>query len=194
MLPTQPKMLSKKELRKAMNDRLHRLTAAEKAAASAAVCTRLAALPQYAQARRIMAFLNMPDEVSLDALIRQALAEGKEVYVPVCVDKQHIEAARLDGLDQAVVGAYGIRTAPAGSPRIPASDLDVIVVPGLAFDVQGHRLGHGAAYYDRFLAEKGTAAAVAAAWDVQIVPAVPVEAHDIIMTDIVTDKQHLVMH
>ena len=69
-------MLSKKELRKAMNDRLHQLTEGEKAAASAAVCARLAALPQYQQARSIMAFLHMPDEVSLDGLIQQALADA----------------------------------------------------------------------------------------------------------------------
>ena len=70
-------MASKKELRKAMNARLHGLTAEEKAAASAAVCARLAALPQYRQASSIMAFLHMPDEVSLDALIKDALAAGK---------------------------------------------------------------------------------------------------------------------
>ena len=94
-------MLSKKELRKAMNDRFHQLTEGEKAAASAAVCARLAALPQYQQARSIMAFLHMPDEVSLDGLIQQALADGKEVYVPVCVDKQRIEGRRLYTLEQA---------------------------------------------------------------------------------------------
>lgn len=187
-------MLSKKELRKAMNDRLHQLTEGEKAAASAAVCARLAALPQYQQARSIMAFLHMPDEVSLDGLIQQALADGKEVYAPVCVDKQRIEGRRLYTLEQAVCGAYGIRTAPPDNPRIEADELDVIFVPGLAFDAKGHRLGHGAAYYDRFLAGKGRAAAIAAAWDVQLVPDVPVEAHDIVMTDIVTDKQHLVIH
>ena len=171
-------MASKKELRKAMNARLHGLTAEEKAAASAAVCARLAALPQYRQASSIMAFLHMPDEVSLDALIKDALAAGKEVYVPVCVDKQHIEGRRLYTLEQAVCGAYGIRTAPPDNPRIEADELDVIFVPGL----------------DRFLAGKGGAAAIAAAWDVQIIPDVPVEAHDVIMTDIVTDKQHLIIH
>ena len=186
-------MVSKKELRKAMDARLHGLTTEEKAAASAAVCARLSALPQYRQAGSIMAFLHMPDEVSLDALIQDALAAGKEVYVPVCVDKQHIEGRRLYTLEQAVCGAYGIRTAPQDTPRIEADELDVIFVPGLAFDSKGHRLGHGAAYYDRFLAEKGEAAAIAAAWDVQIIPDVPVEAHDVIMTDIVTDKQHIII-
>ena len=71
------------------------------------------ALPAYTRAQRIMAFLNMPDEVSLDALISQAIRDGKEVYVPVCVSRTEIAAARLLGLEQAVVGAYGIRTAPA---------------------------------------------------------------------------------
>ena len=188
------KMLSKKELRSAMYDRLHRLTEAEKNSAGAAVCARLMAHPAYARARRIMAFLNMPDEVSLDALMAQAIADGKEVYVPVCVSRTDIEAARLERLEQAVVGAYGIRTAPEDSPHIAASDLDVILVPGLAFDEKGGRLGHGAAYYDRFLSGKGEAAAIAAAWDVQIVPEVPMEAHDVIMTEIVTDKRHLVLH
>ena len=145
-------MLSKKELRKAMNDRLHQLTEGEKAAASAAVCARLSALPQYQQARSIMAFLHMPDEVSLDGLIQQALADGKEVYVPVCVDKHRIEGRRLYTLEQAVCGAYGIRTAPPDNPRIEADELDVIFVPGLAFDARGGRLGYGAGYYDRYLA------------------------------------------
>ena len=187
-------MLSKKELRSAMYDRLHRMTEAEKNSASAAVCARLMALPAYTRAQRIMAFLNMPDEVSLDALISQAIRDGKEVYVPVCVSRTEIAAARLLGLEQAVVGAYGIRTAPEGSLKVAASDLDVILVPGLAFDEKGGRLGHGAAYYDRFLSGKGEAAAIAAAWDVQIVPEVPMEAHDVIMTEIVTDKRHLVLH
>lgn len=187
-------MLSKKELRSAMYDRLHRMTEAEKNSASAAVCARLMALPAYTRAQRIMAFLNMPDEVSLDALISQAIRDGKEVYVPVCVSRTEIAAARLLGLEQAVVGAYGIRTAPEGSLKVAASDLDVIIVPGLAFDEKGGRLGHGAAYYDRFLAGKGEAIAIATAWDVQLVPDVPVEAHDVIMTEVVTDRRHLVLH
>lgn len=187
-------MRSKKELRCAMYDRLHQLTEAEKNSASAAVCARLLALPSYARARRIMAFLNMPDEVSLDALISQAVRDGKEVYVPVCVNRTQIEAARLERLDQAVIGAYQIRTAPEGSPRVAAADLDVIFVPGLAFDEKGGRLGHGAAYYDRFLIEKGAAEAIAVAWDIQVVPDVPVEAHDVLMTEVVTDRRHLVIH
>ena len=81
-----------------MYDRLHRMTEAEKNSASAAVCARLMALPAYTRAQRIMAFLNMPDEVSLDALISQAIRDGKEVYVPVCVSRTEIAAARLLGL------------------------------------------------------------------------------------------------
>ncbi|WP_444309598.1 5-formyltetrahydrofolate cyclo-ligase, partial [Megasphaera sp.] len=105
-------MASKKELRKAMDARLHGLTAEEKAAASAAVCARLAALPQYRQASSIMAFLHMPDEVSLDALIKDALAAGKEVYVPVCGEKQHSDGRRRETREPAGCGAAGLRPAP----------------------------------------------------------------------------------
>ena len=88
-------MVSKKELRKAMNARLHGLTVEEKTAASAAVCARLAALPQYQQACRIMAFLHMSDEVSLDGLIQQALADGKGSELAVGGMATKLRAAKM---------------------------------------------------------------------------------------------------
>lgn len=185
-------MASKKELRKAMNSRLQQLTVVEKKAKSAAVCQKILQLPAYKNAKRLMAFLNMTEEISLDALMTEAIAAGKEVYVPLCLNKTQMEAVRLPSVAEAVTGMYGIRTAPAGSPKLAPEKLDLVLVPGLAFDRQGHRLGHGAAYYDRFLGRCPKAAAVAVAFHEQVVPAVPVDAHDVSMHALVTDEEKII--
>lgn len=182
---------SKKELRREMAGRLQQLPLAAQQRKSLAVCQQLLSLPVYQQAKRLMAFLNMPEEVSLDALIDRAIADGKEVYVPLCRDKTQMDAVRLDNLNAAVEGMYGIRTAPAGSPCIEPAALDLVLVPGVAFDRHGHRLGHGAAYYDRFLAKSGNAPAVAAAFSEQTVDFVPIDAHDVSMSALVTDTEYL---
>lgn len=185
-------MQSKRELRKAMNIRLQALSGTEQAESSAAICSRLAVLPQYKQARRIMAFLSMPGEVCLDAFIARAIREGRQVYVPKCISKGIMEAVRLESLQDAAVGAYGIRTAPEGSQRIDPAALDLIIVSGLAFDGHGGRLGRGAGFYDRFLAPLKADRYMAVAWDMQIVEHVPVEDHDIPLPAILTEQRYII--
>ena len=90
-----------------------------------------------------MAFLSMPGEVCLDSLLDQAIREGRHVYVPRCLSRGVMEAVRLDSVTTAVNGEYGIRTAPAESPAASPDTLDLILVPGVAFDEDGRRLGHG---------------------------------------------------
>lgn len=181
-------MKNKVLLRQRMRELLQQLPAAVQSAGSDAVCRYVSALPQYRRAERIMAFLHMPGEVSLDALIAAAVAAGKEVYVPRCLGPGLMEAARLPSLAAAVSGAYGIRTAPPDSPAVAATSLDLILVSGLAFDAAGHRLGRGAGFYDRYLQPLRRDVSIAVAWQAQSVAAVPTEAHDVPMSLIVTEE------
>ncbi|MCI1751009.1 MAG: 5-formyltetrahydrofolate cyclo-ligase [Megasphaera cerevisiae] len=182
---------SKKELRKVMRDRLRRVSPAGQTRRNTAICTRIAVLPQYKKAGRIMAYLNMPGEASLDGLMEQAIREGRQVYVPRCVGPGRMEAVLLPSVAAAEAGAYGIRTAPEGSLAADPADLDMILIPGLAFDVWGHRLGRGAGFYDRFLQSLRPAGMLAVAWDMQIVPLVPIEAHDVIIPSVLTETRYI---
>lgn len=177
---------NKEYLRNAMKRRLEQYPLALQARGNDAICRRLAALPDYQNASRLMAFLNMSHEVSLDSLLREALREGKEVYVPHCVARGHMEAVRLVSLDEVTQGAYGIREPLHRETYVSPTDMELIIVPGLAFDADGHRLGRGAGFYDRYLARTPAAAIAAVAWDIQIVSQVPTEGHDAIMPTIVT--------
>ena len=139
-----------------------------------------------------MAFLNMKGEVSLDTFLIQALKEGKEVYVPYCFANGHMEAVQMTSLNEVVHGMYGIRVPKEGSPRIAPEQLEWIIVPGLAFDAEGHRLGRGAGFYDRYLQRAPQAAVTAVAGDIQIVPHVPTEAHDYPLPAVLTQSRYMV--
>ncbi len=185
---------TKQVLRQEMEAKLQAVPCKRQDEMSRDVCARIAVLPLYKQARRVMAFLHMPGEIDLDPLIEQALKEQKEVYVPLCLSGRRMEAQQLSSMSAALVGAYGIRTAPAGSAIIDPADLDLILVPGLAFDGQGNRLGRGAGFYDRFLLRARGETLVAVGWDMQVVPAVPVEAHDMTIPAILTEQRFIFQH
>lgn len=135
----------------------------------------------YAAARVIMAFLAMPDEPQMDEVITQAIADNKKICVPYCAeaDLGIMAAVQLTGLADLVIGKHNIRTPePKNLTVINPSELDLIIVPGVAFDSQGKRLGMGAGYYDRFLPKAEKAALIGAAWPDAVLPEVPAEEHD----------------
>lgn len=173
-----------------MKDRIRALDIQEKERASTVLCGCLAALPVMQAATRLMAFLHMPSEVDVDPFIAWALAQGKEVYVPFCLDGGHMDGVRLTSLTAVTTGAYGIRTAQSSEVIDPA-DLDCILVPGLAFDSAFHRLGRGGGYYDRYLPKCMKALRIAVAWDMQHIDTVPVDSHDCLMDAIVTERRIL---
>jgi len=181
----------KNRLRAAIRRHVAALSADERRAASDSIARRVLALAAFCQARAVMLFASMPDEVDTSAIIAGALAAGKRVGLPRCRPGGHeldvIEIA--DPAADPAPGRYGIPE-PVGDCLIPPADLDLVLVPGRAFDRSGNRLGRGAAYYDRFLA--GAAARAlrcAVCFEGQLLPTVPHDAHDVPVHVIVTDKQ-----
>lgn len=120
-----------------------------------AICGHILALPQWQGAKRVLLYLNTPQEPGTRALALAALAAGKEVYAPVCGEEEgRMAFFRFTDLAQLRAGKWGIQEPPQGMPLPGKGAAELCLVPGLAFDRRGSRLGYGKGYYDRFLAAR----------------------------------------
>jgi 5-formyltetrahydrofolate cyclo-ligase len=176
----------------------HRLIAARRAieppqreAWTASITTRLEALQAWRDARVIHAYVGALDgEVGTRAIVERALAEGRTVACPrVRREPPGLASYAIRSLDDLVAGPRGLwEPDPDRGEAVPDSALDLVLVPGIAFDRRGWRIGFGAGYYDRFLA--GVAAAtVGLAFSLQILDKLPVEPHDVPVDWIMTEGE-----
>ncbi|MBP2652882.1 MAG: yqgN [Firmicutes bacterium] len=149
--------------------------------------------PVYKKAATVMIYLAMPDEPGTDAIIEKALADGKQVCVPLLRQEYgYMDAARIKGLDDLVIGRMSLKMPnPASCEIVDPADVDLIIVPGVAFDLNGNRLGMGAGYYDRFLEEMDEIFLLGLAWSFQVLPNVPSAEHDIKMQQLLTEDGFL---
>ena len=182
----------KKGLRQKMLAMRRALSANETESRSSSLKENILSLPEYKNAKKIMAFLAMKGESNLDGFIRQALLDGKEVYIPVCLPERQMEAGRLIDMEHFEKGPLGLRNLPAGYEVSSPESLDLVLIPGLAVSQEGIRLGMGAGYYDRYLARVPFEKRVAALWDFQVIPDIPSEPFDQKIAKIVTDKSVIV--
>lgn len=182
----------KKGLRQKMLAMRRALSANETESRSSSLKENIHSLPEYKNAKKIMAFLAMKGESNLDGFIRQALLDGKEVYIPVCLPERQMEAGRLIDMEHFEKGPLGLRNLPAGYEVTSPESLDLVLIPGLAVSQEGIRLGMGAGYYDRYLARVPFEKRVAALWDFQVIPDIPSEPFDQKIAKIVTDKSVIV--
>lgn len=182
----------KKGLRQKMLAMRRALSANETESRSSSLKENILSLLEYKNAKKIMAFLAMKGESNLDGFIRQALLDGKEVYIPVCLPERQMEAGRLIDMEHFEKGPLGLRNLPAGYEVTSPESLDLVLIPGLAVSQEGIRLGMGAGYYDRYLARVPFEKRVAALWDFQVIPDIPSEPFDQKISKIVTDKSVIV--
>lgn len=136
--------------------------------------------------------LSFGSEVDTGGLVREARRRGVRVVVPVTVlDERRLLLTELREDAELVPGPFGIpEPHPGARVPVPVESLDAVVVPGIAFDVQGNRLGWGAGYYDRLLTGvRPGVPVVALAFECQIVPAIPSLGHDVRMSAIVTEQR-----
>ena len=182
----------KKGLRQKMLAMRRALSANETESRSSSLKENILSLLEYKNAKKIMAFLAMKGESNLDGFIRQALLDGKEVYIPVCLPERQMEAGRLIDMEHFEKGPLGLRNLPAGYEVTSPESLDLVLIPGLAVSQEGIRLGMGAGYYDRYLARVPFEKRVAALWDLQVIPDIPSEPFDQKIAKIVTDKSVIV--
>jgi 5-formyltetrahydrofolate cyclo-ligase len=184
-------MTSKRELRQVMSGRLATLDVTAIRSASAAVWERLATLPAFAQAERLLIYVSHGAELETHGLIQQLLALGRQVCVPRFDRQRHeYEASRLmDFATDLEPGQLGILEPVAAAVRpVDMQEIEVALVPGRAFSRSGTRLGRGKGYFDRLLAGmSGTK--IGLAFSFQVVERVPFESHDVHMDYIVTETE-----
>jgi 5-formyltetrahydrofolate cyclo-ligase len=177
----------KASLRKQVAKERDGLTPEERRTRSREIGRRLFQQPEFIAASTILFFASFRSEVDTLPLIRQALSAGKRVVLPKVRGKE-LALFEIKELDADVsAGAWGISEPRENNPVALAS-VDLIIVPGLAFDERGNRLGYGAGFYDKLLASCTTTTA-ALAYEVQIVPNVPAAEHDVPIQKIVTEKR-----
>lgn len=184
---TTPLDNAKVTLRAHVRTRLKAIPGTERAEASRLLCARLREESAWRMARSILLFAPLPDEPDIWPLLAEALATGKTVALPTFVPGTNTYTARrvVDPARDLVIGKFGIREVAELSPEMELNQLDLVLVPGVAFDTQGGRLGRGKGFYDRLLAEvRGTKCGVA--FDEQMVDAVPVGPQDIPLNCILT--------
>jgi 5-formyltetrahydrofolate cyclo-ligase len=178
-------------LRKRMRQLRGTLPAEARARRSAAVSARVIALPCWQSARSVALFASMPDEFDTRALLDDAVARGLDVAMPV-VTEGRVLAFRwlLRGGQRfpTAMSAYGIDEPTEEAPAVDLATLDVVIVPALAMDPRGHRLGFGRALYDNTLVLMSKATRVATVFAFQMIAEVPDEAHDQRVHFIVTDE------
>lgn len=144
----------KKALRQRLSEERGALGEEHRAFASSRICARLRDLSCWRFADAVLLYMPIRSEVDISSLLTDALASGKTLGLPRCGEKGRMRFHRVGDLSELAAGAYGIPEPAEDAPELSKehfSPRTLIVVPGLAFDLSGYRLGYGGGYYDRFL-------------------------------------------
>lgn len=184
------RLVVKRELRKRMRGVRNTLPASTVAARSREIARRLTALPCYTEARSVALFwpISGRNEVDLRELLDQARTSGKRVAFPATInDGAEVGMRFVDPGVQLEPGPLGFDEPP---PTAPLADrVDLVVVPALAVDPRGHRIGYGRGYYDRLLTRMEPPNSVVVAYDFQLLIEVPVTEGDVAVGWVVTDRR-----
>ena len=174
-------MITKQELRQQIR-RQKKLHAGDE---SVAIIDKLKKHPSLIRAKSILLYSALPDEVQTQGLMDELVCQGKTILLPKVINDTDMELRHYTNAKDLSHGAYGIKE-PSGELFTEYAAIDVAIIPGMAFDREGHRLGRGKGYYDRFLSQltsKTYKIGVCFPW--QQIDCVPTDANDIAMDDVI---------
>ena len=175
----------KASLRQYIRAQKRQHTAAQLAAMSDEITNRVLASAWWHEASTLLLYYPLADEVDVRRLIREAFQNGKKVLLPV-VKGDELELHLYEGEESLQEGSFGIME-PTGETFAPQNygEIDLAIIPGMAFDRAGHRLGRGKGYYDRLLPKLSKARLTGFCFPFQLLDEVPSEPHDILVGDVV---------
>jgi len=184
----------KQWLRQMLGTRRRRLTAQRALTSGRDAALLLVADPGFAEIERLGVYAASADEIASRPLFEGALELGKELFAPRCRDDGALDFFRVGAWEDLQPGRYGLLEPDPGLPRVAPSALDWVVVPGVAFDARGSRLGRGAGYYDRTFpadAPDGGPALIGFGYEFQLIEMVPVGPLDRKMDAVATEEELL---
>ena len=189
--------MDKTDIRKMITKERDMLSEDEISEKSRSIFEQLVEIPEYEKAKNILIYASMRSEVRTDEIILDAIASGKNVFCPKVTDKANgiMEFIRVLDVEDLKEGFYGIREPEITdeserfheNPEYLDSET-VAVVPGVAFDAWGNRIGYNGGYYDRFLAGHKDIYTIALAYKLQIFDSIPVLPHDICMSRVISEE------
>lgn len=157
------------------------------------IVARCMELPEYQQAKTVLFYIDVRSEVRTRNDLENALTGGKKIVVPYCVDGE-LHLFHLQDIAELEIGMYKILEPKAelrtvSAKRVEVEEIDMIIVPGVAFDRRGGRTGHGKGYYDKLLEHaRHDTPLVALAFECQLFDEIPMQEHDVYMDKVVTEK------
>ena len=158
----------------------------KKAEADSAIFRSVTTLKEFKNAQTIFIYLSTAGEPETDAIIEEALKEGKKVCVPSCRKAPQMDAVVISSLSYFKTGAYGIRE-PLGSETVEKENIDLAIIPCVKAGTDGRRLGHGKGYYDCFLSDAHFMK-VCLCYSENITDEIETEEHDILMDMVITQN------
>jgi 5-formyltetrahydrofolate cyclo-ligase len=168
------------------------LSEAERLARSRCIWERVIALSCYQHARMVLGYMAFDHEVLTDGLMQQAMASGKQIVLPmVQADREGMTLYAIEDLEHDVAPGYRgiLEPRPRRTRAVAPETLELMLIPGVAFDLRGGRLGFGAGFYDRLLSRlRRGIPTVGLAFDFQVIPRLPSQPHDIMLDAIVTER------
>lgn len=169
--------MDKQTLRKAIREQKRAMTPAQIAEKSEKLTALFLQSEAYRQAKTLYAYLPYNQEVRTEEIVLRSLADGKTVAVPK-VYGDSMRFIRIENLDRVEKGYCGIPE-PIDDGPVADDPTALVLMPGLAFDKEGHRMGYGGGFYDKFLAAEPGHPTVALCYDFQVLPSLPTEEYDI---------------
>ncbi len=176
-------MIEKVILRNSIRDKKRQFTNAQLEELSLAIIQRLLDNTKFNDARTILMYYSLPDEVNTHKLVVDMAKKGKRILLPHVIDKENMELREYTSFEDLRTGSFNIME-PIGKKFTKLDEIDTAIIPGMGFDNHGNRLGRGKGYYDRFLKLIPKAHKIGICFDYQKIEHIPTGIYDVKMDEI----------
>lgn len=179
--------LDKTYLRRYFKDQRKRLTKDQKSKLDCEITSRFLMLEEYRKAKSVLMYMSKNDEIDTRLIVYAAFLNGKDVYAPKSLGDKKMTFHKISSISDLEAGRYGLLEPKEGLPEITDYNYSICVTPCFCIDFTGHRVGHGAGYYDRFFNEVYKGRKIALAYTNSVLPSVEYDEFDVPVDIIVTD-------